>query len=143
MSGGVNGAILARGGQSIQSELRNHLAAAGVKSLAAGTVVQSTAGPLPFQHILHAIAIDPFYDSSPELIRTVLESAFAAARTLGAQSISMPTLATGYGHLTVEEFAEVFATVTRKDWSPLTSIRIVVRSEDTAMILRQALSNVP
>ena len=59
MSGGVNGAIRQRCPE-VQTELHAHLESTGQSAVAAGTVVPTSAGSLPFSHILHAVAIDPF-----------------------------------------------------------------------------------
>jgi O-acetyl-ADP-ribose deacetylase (regulator of RNase III) len=141
MSGGVNGAILAKGGDSIQAELHAHVTSTGSKSVQPGTVVRTSPGPLPFRHILHAVAIDPFYDSDVPLVRRTLQSAFRIAQGLGAQSLSMPMLATGYGHLTTEQFAEAFAFAVQEDWSPLRQVHVVFRSEEDAAIVRSALAS--
>ena len=69
LSGGVNGAILSAVGPTIQEELHAYLKSQGISAVPAGTVVQSNAGNLPFDCILHAVAIDPFYDSSVVLVR--------------------------------------------------------------------------
>lgn len=138
MSGGVGGEILRRTGHRIQAELRNWLASTASASVAPGTVFCTSAGDLPFRHILHAVAIDPFYESSLSLVETTLERAFDMARTIRANSLAMPALATGYGRLSIEVFGQAFAAVLKKDWSPLHQVNLVVRSEENAkLILRQ------
>ncbi len=139
MSGGVNGTILARNGQCIQAELRDYLARKGRKAVEAGTVVRTGAGTLPFQYILHAVAIDPFYDSDVELVRRTIRSCFQTAQSLGARTLSMPTLATGYGPLSVDLFAEAMAPLMTEDFSPLKYVQIVVRSDDAVATLRDTL----
>ena len=52
MSGGVNGAIHERE-PSIQSELRAHLQSLGQSAIPAASVVRTSAGALPFSHIIH------------------------------------------------------------------------------------------
>ncbi|EGF28006.1 macro domain-containing protein [Rhodopirellula baltica] len=66
LSGGVNGAILAATGPATQEELHAYLKSQGISAVPAGTVIQSSSGNLPFDCILHAVAIDPFYDSTAE-----------------------------------------------------------------------------
>ena len=86
LSGGVNGAILAAVGPVIQDELHAYLKERGLSAVSAGTVVRSGAGGLPFQFILHAVAIDPFYDSSVDLVRQTLRTALAIAVASGASA---------------------------------------------------------
>lgn len=107
MSGGVNGAISARC-PGIQAELREFLSSRGLVSVAPCTVVRTSAGTLPFGHVIHAVAIDAFYDSSIEIVRNTLAAAFELAIRLGAHSISTPALATGYGHLSIQSFGQAF-----------------------------------
>jgi O-acetyl-ADP-ribose deacetylase (regulator of RNase III) len=113
MSGGVNGAILARGGATIQEELWAHLRELGKPAVTPGTVVPTVPGCLAAKKILHAVAIDPFYDSSVALVRETVQRALTMAREFGAKTVVMPALATGYGHLSVEPFAEARLTGAR------------------------------
>lgn len=136
LSGGVNGAILMRGGQAVQDELQAHLRSAGRSAVEAGTVVCTGPGPLCVKHILHAVAIDPFYGSSVELVKQAIESALATARSLGAVTVAMPMLATGYGPLRAEHFGLALADVLRRDWSPVEHLTVVVRGGDDAFVLQ-------
>ncbi len=139
MSGGVNGAILARGGEAIQAELRAHLRDLGKPAVVPCTVVATGSGRLRAKWILHAVAIDPFYDSSIEMVRETVGRALALARKLGAMTIAMPALATGYGHLSIEHFAEAFAQAMSTDWSPIQRLVVVVRSPENATVIKDFL----
>ena len=138
MSGGVNGAILAHGREAVQQELRDYLASTGEKAVPAGTAVRTSAGNLPFAHIIHAVAIGPFYDSSVELVRTTLTAALGLAASLGARSISTPTLATGYGPLTIDSFARALREVVA-DRLPFDRITVVVRTREKAEAINAVL----
>lgn len=138
LSGGVNGEMLRRDGRPIQEELRAYLRSLGKSSVQPGTIVVTSPGSLNVKKVIHAVAIDPFYDSSVDLVRTTVESALAAARQLGARTVVMPALATGYGHLSMEQFAEAFATATQADWSPVESLTVVVRTPENAAIVENA-----
>jgi O-acetyl-ADP-ribose deacetylase (regulator of RNase III) len=140
LSGGVNGAILARAGEGIQHELRDYLASISRPAVTAGTVVRTSAGCLPFDHILHAVAIDPFYDSSVELVRQTLENALDMAAGLHARTIAMPTLATGYGPLSIADFAEALAHVAIVSRPGVEVLTVVVRSNEKAETLRFLLA---
>jgi O-acetyl-ADP-ribose deacetylase (regulator of RNase III) len=139
MSGGVNGAIRLRGGELIQKELHAYLREMGRPAVEPGTVVVTSPGPLKARQILHAVAIDPFYDSSVELVRHTLERAFDTARRLEARTVAMPTLATGYGHLSMEQFALALAEAMDTDWSPIEHLVVVVRKPDDADTIRRIL----
>ena len=139
LSGGVNGAILMRGGQAVQDELQAHLRLAGRTAVEAGTVVCTGPGPLCVKQILHAVAIDPFYGSSVELVTQTIESALGRAVSLGAATVTMPMLATGYGPLTAEHFGLALADAIGRDWSPIEHLTVVVRGDDDADVLRMRL----
>ena len=105
MSGGVNGAILMRGGHDVQGELQAHLQRIGRKHVDPATVVITSSGPLACKYLLHAVSINAFYESNVALIGETVGNVLTAAMQLEARSIAMPALATGYGPLTVEAFA--------------------------------------
>jgi len=139
LSGGVNGAILLRGGQDVQDELHAHLRAIGKAAVEAGAVVQTCPGPLRVKHILHAVAIDPFYNSSRETVRLTLERALTMAQALDARTVAMPALATGYGRLSMQEFAAALCQATAANWPPIEQLRVVLRKADNANIVQEAM----
>lgn len=143
MSGGVNGAILLRGGETIQEELHAFIRQSGASAVVPGTVVVTGPGPLRTKHILHAVAIDPFYDSSRTLVRQTLKCAITKARELGALSVALPALATGYGHLSLEEFAQALAETMDNDWAPIEHVIVVLRTAEAADIVRRTLGDGP
>lgn len=136
LSGGVGGAVLARIGDSIQAELHQYLKESGTSSVPAGTVVRTSAGGLPVRSLIHAVAIDPFYDSSIELVRSTLSACFEMAASLSAHTITVPALATGYGPLTIEAFSEAIAPLLAMNWPPLTTMIFVTRSDDLAAVFK-------
>ena len=140
LSGGVNGAILSAVGPTLQEELHGYLKNQGISAVPAGTVVQSNAGNLPFDCILHAVAIDPFYDSSVDLVRQTLVAALDLAIKAGAKTISTPTLATGYGPMSIADFGTAVAPLTNEPRFDGLSLTIVVRSETHRSELSEAIS---
>ena len=137
LSGGVNGAVHSICPQ-IQEELHTYLKEAGKSAVPGGTVVQTSARELPFQHVLHAVAIDPFYDSSPELVAETLCTALKMASLLNARTVSMPTLATGYGPLSIKDFAIAMAESKIQEFD-LETLFVVVRNEENASVIRGVL----
>ena len=139
MSGGVNGAIRQRCPE-IQEELHAHLKRLDAAAVEPGTAVLTSAGSLPFRHIIHAVAIDPFYDSSRKLVRRALESAFELACSVQAQTVALPTLATGYGPMSIAEFGLAFSNCDFEKYD-MQRAAIIVRSEENAATLRRVLSS--
>src|SRR4051794_6946362 len=119
MTGGVNLAIILRPrGELVHEELQRYLPTTGRRMVEPGTVVRTGPGSLAVKHILHAVAIDPSYDSSVELVANTIIAALTQARELGARTVTIPALATGFGPLSVEDFAAALRQATARDWTP-------------------------
>lgn len=141
LSGGVNGALREATGPELQLQLHQYLHDQSVKAVSGGTVVRSDPFGLPFKHILHVVAIDPFYDTSAALVKGAFAKAMEMVLELKAATISSPTLATGYGPLSVEEFANAIAPVLNDLQLQSLSLRIVVRREEHKSVLRKVFSD--
>ena len=142
LSGGVNGAIREFVGPELQSQLHQFLKDQGVAAVPAGTVVRSDPFGLAFKHVLHVVAIDPFYDSSIELVRAAFARALEMAVDLSAQTISTPTLATGYGPMTISDFGIAIAPLLDDPRFAQMSLNIVLRRDEDAANLRESLGQV-
>jgi O-acetyl-ADP-ribose deacetylase (regulator of RNase III) len=142
MTGGVNLAIILRPrGEFVHEELQRYLPATQPHIVPPGTVVRTGPGSLPVRHILHAVAIDPSYDSSVELVANTIVTALTQARELGAQVVSIPALATGFGPLSMEDFATALRQATDRDWTPLETLKVVLRNPEDAETVRVALQS--
>lgn len=75
LSGGVGGAFLLRYGDGMQQELEQHLRDIRRSSVPQGTVVTCRPNGSPYEVVVHAVAVDAFYDSSPEVISDVVAKA--------------------------------------------------------------------
>jgi len=140
MTGGVNLAIILRPkGENVHAELQQYLPATGHRIVPPGTVVRTGPGPLAVKYILHAVAIDPSYDSSVELVADTLSRALAQARDLGAKVVSVPALGTGFGPLTMSDFVTALKHALARDWAPLEQLKVVLRTEDDAETIRDAI----
>lgn len=100
LTGGVGAALEAVAGESVRVELEDYLRATGQAMVPPGSVIAT--GPAgDFASVLHAVAIDGRYRSSPKLLRETLRRVLAQAR---GRSIVLPALATGYGNLPMIDF---------------------------------------
>lgn len=141
MIGGVNLKIILRPrGEDVHEELQQYLHATGRRFVEPGTVVRTGPGSLPVRHILHAVSITPSYESSVELVAETIVRALTQARELGARTVTIPALATGFGPLSMEEFAAALALATSRDWSPVEVLKVVLRKEADAETVRAALA---
>jgi O-acetyl-ADP-ribose deacetylase (regulator of RNase III) len=140
MTGGVNLAIIVRPkGDDVFGELQDYLRATGKKMVDPGTVVCTGPGSLPVKKILHAVSIDPSYDSSIELVAKTIVTALTQARQLDARSVTLAALATGFGPLLMEDFATALQEALRRDWAPLETLMVVVKHEEEASKIRAVL----
>jgi O-acetyl-ADP-ribose deacetylase (regulator of RNase III) len=141
MTGGVNLKIILRpNGEFVHEELQRHLRATGRRYVEPGTVVRTGPASLSVRHILHAVSITPSYESSVELVADTIRRSLAQARELGARTVTLPALATGFGPLSMAEFAEALSQATRQDWSPLESLKVVLLREEDAEAVRAVLA---
>lgn len=140
MTGGVNLAIIVRPrGEFVHEELQRHLLASSNRYVEPGTVVRTGPGSLPVKHILHAVSIDRSYDSSVELVRDTIVNALEQARALDAKVVTMPALATGFGPLSMEDFASALGQAVARDWSPIETVKVVLKLEEDAVKVRAML----
>jgi O-acetyl-ADP-ribose deacetylase (regulator of RNase III) len=139
MTGGVNLKIILRPqGELVYDELQRHLHASGRRYVEPGTVVRTGPASLPVKHILHAVSIDPSYDSSVALVADTIERALTLACELGARTVTMPALATGFGPLSMQEFSQALSRAAARDW-PLEVLKVVLRNEEDAETVRAGL----
>jgi O-acetyl-ADP-ribose deacetylase (regulator of RNase III) len=138
MSGGVNGAILARGGHEVQKELEAEFRTGGRGFVDPGTIVRTGPGPLQVKHILQAV-VDMSYNSSVELIARLLRSALEEAARLRAKTVATPAIATGYGPLTMLEFAQACKTALAHPSQGIEELRIVLRDKEDVDLVNGAL----
>jgi O-acetyl-ADP-ribose deacetylase (regulator of RNase III) len=140
MTGGVNLGIIVRPrGEMVYDELQRFLRESGKKTVDPGTVVCTGPGSLPVKRILHAVAIDPSYDSSVPLVTETIVKALTRARELGARTVTLAALATGFGPLLMEDFARALRQALLHDWAPLETLKVVVKHEEETATIREVL----
>lgn len=105
LSGGVGADLLNRYGQGLQTELHYHLKKIGSRYVQPTDVVPTFGGDTPYKVILHAVAIDAFYDTSPDWVTQCYLNALALADKYSARTIAAASLATGYGKMPMIDFA--------------------------------------
>ncbi|MBI5722515.1 MAG: macro domain-containing protein [Planctomycetes bacterium] len=139
LSGGVGGEILRRYGDAMQRELHGFLSRQGIRHVQPGDVVPATAGGTHFRTVLHAVAIDGFYGSSPELVRLTVRTALEMAASQDARKIALTALATGYGPLTMSQFANAIHPLLALNMPPIKNVVICVLKDSEAAELNSIL----
>ena len=139
LSGGVGGEILLRYGPQMQRELHRHLAGRGLRCIRQGEVVSCGPCGTPYKAVLHAVAVDCFYESSPLVIEAVVSGALALAASLGAATVSLTALATGYGRMSIPDFARGLDPLLGLEFPPVTDVVVCLRDRGHAEELSAAL----
>jgi len=124
LSGGVGAELLGRYGNAMQEALQKMLKERTSRCAQPGEIFTYTGDEVPYKAILHAVAIDGWYDSSPRRITEIARDALTMAAEMGAKKVAMTALATGFGRLTLAEFAEGIRPLLRENISPIAEIVI-------------------
>jgi O-acetyl-ADP-ribose deacetylase (regulator of RNase III) len=127
LSGGVGGEILRRYGDAMQKALHDYLAERKLRFVTPGTVVAMPPCGTRFAAVLHAVAVDGFYQSSPAVIGRTVGAALGMAAGFGAKRVALTALATGYGRLSMRQFAEGIAPLARAEFAPVEEVVVCVR----------------
>lgn len=140
MTGGVNLGIIVRPkGEDVYEELQEYLRGTGKRQVEPGTAVRTGPGSLPVKHILHAVSIDPSYDSSVQLVTDTIIKALTMACELDTRVVTLAALATGFGPLLMEDFGAALRQAIDRDWTPLETLKVVVKHEEEAETIRRVL----
>ncbi|MCA9253241.1 MAG: macro domain-containing protein [Phycisphaerae bacterium] len=139
LSGGVGGALRQKYGGAMQERLQEYLTECKVKYVEPGTVVAIDGSGTPYTMVLHAVAVDAFYDSSVSLVSELVVRSLAIANELGAKSIALPALATGYGKLAMSQFASALVPLVQTDFG-VRRATVCLRHDADAEVVRAAIS---
>ena len=124
LSGGVGADLLARYGNGMQQALLAQLLKREPHCVQRGEIVPYSGPEMPYRAVLHAVAINGWYESSPEVITDIVRRALKMAAERGARKVALTALATGFGRLTFAEFAEGIRPVLSESFPPLDKVVI-------------------
>jgi O-acetyl-ADP-ribose deacetylase (regulator of RNase III) len=145
LSGGVGATLLQRFGPSVQAELHERLAAQSRRFISPGELVALEHAAAPYRLVVHAVAVDAFYSSTTERVARLLERALFLADEAGAGTVALTALATGYGSLSIAEFADACRVVRAAQHQTLRHAIVAVDSRpahrELAACLRSAQSD--
>src|ERR1700756_2978367 len=134
--GGVAGAISRAGGPEVQEESRARA------PIGLGEAVETTAGEMPCQWVIHAATMELGGPTSAEIIRRATSSTLRRADELGARSLALVAFGTGVGGFPLEEAATIEVEEVRRHLDAGTQLeRIVfaVRGDAAREAFEQAL----
>ena len=101
---GVSGAILERGGASIQEECDR------IGGSAVGTAVMTSAGELAAKQVIHAVGPQQGEGEEDRKLSSAVRSSLALAERHGFLSIALPALSTGGAGVPMERCARITLT---------------------------------
>jgi O-acetyl-ADP-ribose deacetylase len=118
--GGVAGAIVRAGGESIITESER------VAPIGLGEAVATGAGELPARWVIHAATMELGGPTSAEVIRRATAATLAAADELEANSLALVAFGTGVGGFPVEEAAGIEVEEVRRHLAAGSGLELVV-----------------
>lgn len=139
LSGGVGGAFLLRYGDEMQRKLMEFLSGSHRRYVDCGTVVKMPPCGSPYLAVLHAVGVNGFYESSPEVVAAVIRKSLEIAASINACNVALAAIATGYGRLSLEGFADSIRSLMDFRISPITQVAICLECQHQAQELASLL----
>jgi O-acetyl-ADP-ribose deacetylase len=136
--GGVAGAISRAAGPSLQGESDRRA------PIELGEAVETTAGEMPCQWVIHAATMELGGPTSAEIIRSATASTLRKADELGAKSLALVAFGTGVGGFPIDEAARIEVEEVRRHLdqaSGLERIVFAVRGDGAEDAFRSAISS--
>jgi O-acetyl-ADP-ribose deacetylase (regulator of RNase III) len=122
LSGGVGAELLGRYGDRMQKCLHAILHQRSPRAAKCGEVFAYSGEEMPYKAVLHAVAIDGWYKSSPQIITDITRKALRTAAEFEARKVAFTVLATGFGNLSLAEFAQGVRPVLNDEFPPIEEV---------------------
>ncbi len=124
MGSGVAGAIKRIGGIEIEKE------AVSKAPIPVGTAVETTAGNLPCNYVIHAPTMEqPAMRIGIENVKLATKAALELGVELNLKSIAIPGMGTGVGRVPVENAAKAIAGIAKEFENKFEKIILIDRNE--------------
>jgi O-acetyl-ADP-ribose deacetylase (regulator of RNase III) len=131
--GGVAAAISRAGGPDVQRE-SNEKAPIGL-----GEAVETSAGDMPAQWVIHAATMELGGPTSAEVIGRATRSTLDKAEELGCRSLALVAFGAGVGRFPLSEVAEVMVGAVREHSGGLERVVFAVRGAEAEQAFSAAL----
>ncbi|MEN3320039.1 MAG: O-acetyl-ADP-ribose deacetylase [Mycobacterium sp.] len=134
--GGVAAAISRAGGPAVQRE-SDEKAPIGL-----GDAVETTAGDMPAQYVIHAATMELGGPTSAEIITQATRSTLSKADDLGCRSLALVAFGTGVGGFPLDEAARLMVDAVRgHDSRSLERVVFAVHGDDAERAFRDAVES--
>ena len=130
LSGGVGGELLLRYGDAMQRELHAHLAERNLRHVSQGDVIATSSCGTPFKAVLHAVAVDGFYQCTSGVIESIVRKSLQMAAQTHAHRVALTALGTGFGRLQMKVFARGIQPLLSEEFVPIEQVVVCVRKSD-------------
>jgi len=120
LGAGFGSAIAARGGMSIQDELKPF------GTISTGDAVITSGGQLNAQFIIHAVGPRFQENNTEQKLRTTMENALRVAKEKGIRKIAFPPMGTGFYGISLDMCSTVMLETINKHIAEETSLQEVV-----------------
>ena len=128
MGGGVAGVLRRLGGAEIEQEAMSRA------PIPVGEAVATSAGKLPFKHVIHAPTMEkPAQPTTPEKIRQSTQAALICADSYGVKVLAMPGMGTGVGGMSPATAAEVMIE-TLRNYETASVRKVILIDKNPAMV---------
>ncbi len=124
LSGGVGADLLARYGNRMQEALQQIVRERTPHCVQRGEIIPYAGPEIPYKSVLHAVAINGWYESTPAIVTDVTRRALQMAAEKGASKVALTALATGFGRLTLAEFAQAINPLREENVPPIEEVII-------------------
>lgn len=142
LSGGVGGELLLRYGSEIQRELHGYLEKNGLNHVEQGTVVATPPCGSPYKKIMHAVAVNAFYESSADIVERLVYKCLQESAKIGAKTVALTALATGYGRMDLRDFLQGISKLVKMEFPPVENIVICVRRDINVMRIKELIPEI-
>ena len=136
LGNGVAGAILEKGGASIQQECDR------IGGTPVGTSVMTTAGELSAKRVIHSVGPQMGEGDEDRKLASAVRSALALADRHGLRSIAIPAISTGVFSFPVDRCARILLTEIHRylqGGTKLAKVVVCLLDEETFQIFRREL----
>ena len=120
----------------MQEALFRYLAERNKKYVEQGTVIAMEPCGSPYRVVLHAVAVDGFYDTTSEVLAAVIKASLEQASQFSVHTVALAALATGYGRKPIEFFGHALESVIHEDFPLIQRVVVGVKQESDADQLR-------
>ena len=135
LSGGVGGEFALRYGGGMQGFLHDYLRRSNRPFLHAGSVVAAPSFGSPYATVVHAVAIDGFYDTDEDLVVEAYRNAFAELSASGCRTVVAACLACGYGRFPDDRFASLMPRIAVLPAPGIESVQFCTTNSSLSLLL--------